>query len=116
MAQPANATPIDTTFPIPAVGASISPLGLPNVGVVYITASTDPATPGVTRFTSAWYCCVFIHWRNISTGAAGTAYLYPLSVEAQTGSGAVVATVTVPTGGLDYPALAFPGAGAWTVP
>ncbi|NMM83117.1 hypothetical protein B2J88_01820 [Rhodococcus sp. SRB_17] len=115
-AQPAAAAPTGTVFPVPVVGASVSPTGLPSVGVMYVTANTDPATPGITQFTGDRYCCVFIHWRNISTGATGIAYLGYPSVEAQTGSGAVVATVTVQTGLSGYPTVMSPGAGAWTVP
>lgn len=116
-AHPAAAAPTDTVFAVPVVGASVSATGLPSVGAMYVTASTDPAIPGVTQFLGDRYCCVFIHWRNISTGAAGTAYLGYPSVEAQTGSGIVVAAVTVPTGPLDYPAVMIqPGSGAWTVP
>ncbi|NMM89144.1 hypothetical protein B2J88_33185 [Rhodococcus sp. SRB_17] len=115
-AQPAAAAPTGTVFPVPVIGASVSPTGLPSVGVMYVTARTDLTTPGITQFTGDRYCCVFIHWRNISTGATGTAYLGYPSVEAQTGSGAVVATITVPTGPAGYPAVMSPGAGAWTVP
>ncbi|OYD60783.1 hypothetical protein [Rhodococcus sp. OK302] len=121
-AQPAVAAPTDTVFPVPLVGASVSATGLPSVCVMYVTASTDLATPGITRFTGGGYCNVFIHWRNISTGAASIAYLGYPSVEAQTGSGIVLATVTVPTGPPDYPAVMVqpgmiqPGGGAWTVP
>lgn len=114
--HPAAAAPTDTVFPIPVMGASVSETGLPSVGVMYVTASTDPATPGVTRFIGDRYCCVFIHWQNISTGTAGIAYLGYPSVEARTGAGAVVATVTVPTGPPGYPTIMSPGAGAWTVP
>lgn len=117
-AQPAAAASTDTVFPIPVVGVGwMEPPGLPTAGSMYLTASTDPATPGVTRFSNDRYCCVFIHWRNISTGEAGTSYLGYPSVETHTGSGAVVATVTVTTGQPGYPALMLlPGAGAWTVP
>ena len=84
---------------------------------MYVTASIDPAMPGNTRFIADGYCCVFVHWRNISTGAAGIAYLGYPSVEAQTGSGIVFAAVTVPTGPLNYPAVMIqPGGGAWTAP
>ncbi len=116
-AQPATATPIDTVFPVPVVGIGVSPPGLPTAGFMYVIATTDPATPGVTRFSDDLHCCGFIHWRNISTGAAGIAYLGYPSVEAQTGSGTVVATVTVPDGLPGYPAMTLlPGAGIWTVP
>lgn len=116
-AQPAAAAPTDTVFPVPVVGASVTATGLPSVGAMHVTASTDPAASGVTRFIADRYCCVFIHWRNISTGAAGIAYLGYPSVEAQTGAGIVVAAVTVPTGPPNYPPVMIqPGGGAWTVP
>ena len=116
-AQPAAAAPIDTVFPVPVVGIGVTPPGLPTGGSMYVIASTDPATPGVTRFSGDLHCCVFIHWRNISTGAAGIAYLGYPSVDARTGSGTVVAAVTVPDGLPGYPALTIlPGAGTWTVP
>lgn len=115
--HPAAAAPTDTAFPVPLVGASGTATGLRSVGAMYVTASTDPAIPGITRFIADRYCCVFVHWRNISTGAAGIAYLGYPSVEAQTGSGIVVAAVTVPTGPPNYPAVMIqPGGGAWTVP
>ncbi len=70
-AQPAAADPTDTVLPIPLAGFGISPPGLPNAGAGFLIASTDPATPGVTRFRPAGiYCCVVINWRNLSTGAA----------------------------------------------
>ncbi|GAA3138510.1 hypothetical protein [Rhodococcus sp. (in: high G+C Gram-positive bacteria)] len=116
-AQPAAAAPTDTVFPVPVVGASVIATGLPFVGAMYVTASTELAMPGITRFIGDRYCCVFIHWQNISTGAAGIAYLGYPSVEAQTGSGIVVAAVTGPTGPPNYPAVMIqPGGGAWTVP
>lgn len=115
-AQPAIAASTNIVFPIPVVGESISTTGLPTVGVMHITASTDQTTPGVTRFTGSFHCCVYIHWRNISTCNTGIASLEYPSVETQTGSGALVAAATVPTGPPGYPAIMGPGAGAWTVP
>ncbi len=115
-AQPAAAVPTDTVLPIPIVGFSITPL--PYAGAGYVVASTDPETPGVTRLKPASrFCCVFIHWGNLSTGAADTVYLDYPSVDARTGSGVVVATVTVPEGPPGYLiATVLPGAGGWTVP
>jgi len=115
-AQPAAAAPTDTVFPIPVAGISVGVTGLPSSGYSYLTATTDPDTPGVTRLGP--YTGVHVHWRNISTGAAGVAYLddrYGTSVV--TGSGTVVASVTIPPDGPGYRILvATPGAGVWTVP
>lgn len=118
VAQPAAAAPTDTVFPIPIAGFGISSPGLPNAGAGYLIAGTDPETPGVTRFRPAGtYCCVLVNWRNLSTGAADTVYLGYPSVDARTGSGIVVATVTAPPPAPGYQLLAmFPGVGVWTVP
>ena len=74
-AHPAAAAPTDTVFPIPvaALGLSVGSSELPRSGYTYVTATTDPDTPGVTRLGP--YIGVHVHWRNISTGAAGVAYL-----------------------------------------
>ncbi|WP_430336195.1 hypothetical protein [Rhodococcus sp. ACT016] len=116
VAQPAAAAPTDTVLPIPVAGISVGVTGLPSSGYFYLTATTDPDTPGVTRLGP--YTGVHVHWRNISTGAAGVAYLdnrYGTSVV--TGSGTVIASVTIPPDGPGYRTLAAtPGAGTWTVP
>ncbi|CAM3241152.1 Tat pathway signal sequence domain protein [Prescottella defluvii] len=115
-AQPATAAPTDTVLPIPVAGISVGVTGLPSSGYFYLTATTDPDTPGVTRLGP--YTGVHVHWRNISTGAAGVVYLdnrYGTSVV--TGSGTVVASITIPPEGPGYRILAATsGAGAWTVP
>ncbi|MFD4292907.1 hypothetical protein ACFWQG_06765 [Rhodococcus sp. NPDC058532] len=111
MAHPAAAAPTDTVFAIPGSGFGVGVTGLPSAGTYYLTATTDTDAPGVTRFGP--YTDVFVHWRNISTGAAGVAYLRD-GAEVETGSGTVVALATLPDG---YGLLAStPGAGAWTVP
>ncbi|MCA1008365.1 hypothetical protein LCL87_21870 [Rhodococcus hoagii] len=116
-AQPAAAAPTDTVFPVPIAAVGFYPPGLPSAGAGHVVAGTDPEMPGVTRFTGHTFCCVFIHWRNLSTGAADTVYLGYPSVDANTGSGFVVATVTAPDGPPGYPAITvLPGAGGWTVP
>lgn len=81
-------------------------------------ASTDTEMTGVTRFKPAGlFCCVVVNWRNLSTGAADSVYLGYPSVDARTGSGIVVATVTALPPASGYLLLAmFPGAGIWTVP
>lgn len=92
-AVPVAATPADTVFPIPLAGVGIVVPGLPTVGAGYLIAGTDTDTPGITRFRPAGtYCCMVIHWRNLSTGAADTVYLGYPSVDAYTGPGVVVAT------------------------
>ncbi|WP_430336224.1 hypothetical protein [Rhodococcus sp. ACT016] len=68
-AQPAVAAPTDTVFPIPVVWVGLGVTNLPSGDIEYVTASTDPATPGVTRFTGAARA---VHWRNLSTGANGS--------------------------------------------
>ncbi|WP_051918502.1 hypothetical protein [Prescottella defluvii] len=63
---------------------------------------------------------VHVHWRNISTGATGVAYLdSPDGTLVETGSGTVVAVATAPGGvdGINYRVWVISsGAGAWTVP
>jgi hypothetical protein len=115
-AQPAAAAPTDTAFPIPVAGLSVGVTGLPSSGYFYLTATTDTDTPGVTRLGP--YTGVHVHWRNISTGAAGVAYLDNRDgTSVETGSGTVVAVATVPPEGPGYRMLvSTPGAGAWTVP
>ncbi|MFC4604585.1 hypothetical protein [Rhodococcus kronopolitis] len=112
-AQPAAAAaPTDTVFPVPVVWIGHTATNLPTGDINYVTASTDPAMPGITRFTGTPYT---VHWRNLSTGAAGTVRVEGPSVEVHTGSGPVVATVT--SGGVAFFALTLlPGGGAWMVP
>lgn len=114
-AQPAAAAPTDTVFPIPVVWVGRGVTNLPGGDIEYITASTDPATPGVTRFTGTPYA---VHWRNLSTGANGSVIVEWPSVEVHTGPGIVVATATpsevmlAAWSGLTLLA----GAGGWVVP
>ncbi|NKS02539.1 hypothetical protein GS894_23910 [Rhodococcus hoagii] len=114
-AQPAAAAPTDTVFPIPVVWVGHGVTNLPAGDIEYITASTDPATPGITRFTGTPYA---VHWRNLSTGANGSVIVEWPSVEVHTGPGIVVATATPSDGMLavwsGWTLLA--GAGGWTVP
>lgn len=114
-AHPAAAAPTDTVFPIPVAGLGVGVTGLLSPGYFYLTATTDTDTPGVTRFGP--YTGVHVHWRNLSSGAAGVAYInnrYGTPVE--TGSGTVAAVVTI-SDAIGYRILAStPGAGAWTVP
>ncbi|MFC9517053.1 hypothetical protein ACFTSD_15080 [Nocardiaceae bacterium NPDC056970] len=116
VAHPAAAAPTDTVLAIPVAGLSVGVTGLPSSGYFYLTATTDPDTPGVTRLGP--YTGVHVHWRNISTGAVGVAYLdNRFGTSIVTGSGTVVASVTIPPVGPGYRIIAAtPGAGAWTVP
>ncbi|RZL73535.1 MAG: hypothetical protein EOP32_36700 [Rhodococcus sp. (in: high G+C Gram-positive bacteria)] len=111
----ATAEPTETVFPIPVAGVGIGVTGLPSAGHFYMTATTDPHTPGVTRVGP--YTGVFVHWRNISTGEGGITYLdNPGGTQVRTGSGTVVATVTVPDRAGTRVIALVPGAGAWSVP
>ncbi len=91
--------------------------------MVYVQATTDPDLPGVTQFNgAAGYCMCVVHWRNLTTGAAGTAgtanYAYGGSHDddglIETGSGVVTAVATA--GGPVSPITFIPGAGVVIVP
>lgn len=116
----ASATPVDTVLPIPVAGLATGPTGLggPLVGQ-HVTAVTDTDQPGITHFRGTeGTCACMIHWRNLTTGAAGTANLWfgfpATGGTATTGSGILVATVT--TSGAGNPITILPGAGLWIVP
>lgn len=122
----AGAASTDTVLPVPIVGLATGPTGLPGPLLAHhVTARTDPAAPGTTAFlgTETPYCLCVVHWRNLTTGAAGvwhsTYALTPSPTHvAQTGSGILVATVTA-GGAPGYPltpATLLPGGGTWTVP
>ncbi|MDI9940348.1 hypothetical protein QM806_33790 [Rhodococcus sp. IEGM 1351] len=114
-APPATAGPTETVFPIPVAGIGVGVTGLPNAGHFYMTATTDSDTPGVTRVGP--YTGVFVHWRNVSTGEGGITYLdNPGGTQVRTGSGTVVAAVTVPDQTGTRVLALVPGAGAWYVP
>ncbi|KAF0957206.1 hypothetical protein [Rhodococcus sp. T7] len=111
----ATAVPTETVFPIPVAGIGVGVTGLLSANHVYMTATTDPDTPGVTRVGP--YTGVFVHWRNISTGEGGITYLdNPGGTQVRTGSGTVVAAVTVPDQAGTRVLAFVPGAGAWYVP
>lgn len=119
VAHPAAAAPTGTVFPIPvaALALSVGSSELPRSGYTYVTATTDPDTPGMTRFGAD--TGVHVHWRNVSTGAAGVAYLGNRDgTLVETGSGTVVAVATVPQpdGIFFLIVVSTPGAGVWTVP
>ncbi|WP_145238558.1 hypothetical protein [Prescottella equi] len=120
-AQPAGAAPTDTGFPIPIAVAGFTPPGFPAAAAGHVVASTDPEMPGVTRFTARALCCFFVHWCNLSTGAADTVFVNHTdagysSADARTGSRPVVATVTASTGSPGYPIVTvLRGTGGWMV-
>lgn len=114
----AAVTPVDTPFPIPAAGLTApDPIWrTPGPAGGWIIARTDPSAPGLTHFVAIGLGCgaCVVHWRNLSTGDVGdaAAYVHP-SVPTVTGSGVLVATVSI-AGASALTIL--PGAGAWTVP
>ena len=114
-APQAAAVPTETVFPIPIAGISVGVTGLLSAGHFYMTATTDPDTPGIAL--AGPYTGVFVHWRNISTGEGGITYLdNPGGTQVRTGSGMVVAAITVPDGPGTRILALLPGAGAWSVP
>lgn len=119
-ASTASARPADTVLPLPVVGIATGPTGLGGPFVAqHLTATTDSDTPGLTWFHGTERACAcMIHWRNLTTGAAGTTNLWfgpsPHGDVVETGTGVLVATVTA--SGAVLPITFVPGAGLWTVP
>ncbi|SCC70231.1 MULTISPECIES: hypothetical protein [Rhodococcus] len=117
----ASAAPVDTVLPIPVAGLATGPTGLggPLVGQ-HVTATTDTERPGITEFRGTeGICACMVHWRNLTTGVAGTSNNFWFGLPATgataiTGSGVLVATVT--TSGAGSPITVLPGAGLWIVP
>lgn len=99
-ASTAAATLTDTVLPVPVVGIATGPTGLGGPFVAqHLTATTDTDTPGLTRFTGTERSCAcMIHWRNLTTGDAGSTNLWfgpsPQGDTVETGAGILVATVT----------------------
>lgn len=116
----AAAIPTDNVLPIPVVGLATGPTGLGGPLVAqHVTVTTAPESPGITRFAGTERpCACAIHWRNVTTGATGTANLWfgpgTSGETAVTGSGTLVATVTA--SGAGWPITILPGAGLWFVP
>lgn len=116
----AAAAPADTVLPVPVVGIATGPTGLGGPLVAqHLTATTDPDMPGLTRFSGTERTCAcMIHWRNLTTGGAGTTNLWfgpaPHGDVVDTGAGILVATVTA--SGAVGPITFLPGAGVWLVP
>ncbi|MFV9455342.1 hypothetical protein ACNJ7E_18100 [Rhodococcus sp. NM-2] len=112
-APTAAAAPIDTVLPGPVVGLT-GP-----VASGHVMVRTDTDSPGITRFLgTGGRCACVVHWRNVSTGASGSADLRsgPGHSRAMvfTGPGVLVATVTA-VGVAGAPITLLPGVGAWTV-
>lgn len=116
----AAGAPVETVLPIPVAGLATGPTGLAGPLVAqHVTATTDTAEPGVTHFRGTeGTCACMIHWRHLTTGAAGTSNLWfglpPADERAVTDSGVLIAAVT--TSGAGGPITALPGAGLWLVP
>ncbi|WP_244461520.1 hypothetical protein [Rhodococcus sp. ZPP] len=81
-----------------------------------------PPHPGAGRgrFRMETGCTGTVHWRNLTTGATGDAEVRasnsqqsPPPAAAATGSGVLVATITL---GIPYSTTFWPGMGMWTVP
>ncbi len=110
----ASAAPVDTVLPIPVAGLATGPTGLggPLVGQ-HVTATTDTERPpGITEFRGTeGICACMVHWRNLTTGVAGTSNNFWFGLPATgataiTGSGVLVATVT--TSGAGSPITVLP--------
>jgi hypothetical protein len=120
----AQAAPSDYQFPLPVAGITADPPFMFATTVHgWLSARTDPATPGVTRFVAGepiWGCYCSVQWRNLTTGATGITDIrlggdrVPLNGYTNTGSGVLVATVGL-TGGAMSTTL-IQSAGMWTVP
>jgi len=116
------AAPVDTVLPVPVAGNTLSFQYATWMGICQgrVIARTDTATPGLTYFRMETGCTGTVHWRNLTTGAAGDAEVRasnspqsPPPAAAATGSGVLVATITL---GIPYSTTFWPGMGMWTVP
>ena len=109
----ATAAPADTALPVPVVGITTLPAGFPSLVYTQVTVRTDPERRGVTEFVG--YCSCTVHWRNMWTGVGGTMVPAVKPTPVVTGSGALVAAMTV-DGRSGVAVTALPGAGTWNVP
>jgi len=109
----ATAAPADTALPVPVVGITTLPTGFPSLVYAQVTVRTDPERRGVTEFVG--YCFCTVHWRNMSTGVGGTVVPAVKPTPVVTGSGTLVAAMTV-DGRSGVAVTALPGAGTWNVP
>ncbi|ANS31845.1 hypothetical protein R1CP_36195 (plasmid) [Rhodococcus opacus] len=117
-----SAAPVDTVLPVPVAGNTLSFQYATWMGICQgrVIARTDTATPGLTYFRMETGCTGTVHWRNLTTGAAGDAEVRasnspqsPPPAAAATGSGVLVATITL---GIPYSTTFWPGMGMWTAP
>ena len=115
VAPVATAAPTDTVLPVPVIGITNLPTGFLSPVYSQVTVRTDPEAPGITEF--AEYCVCTVHWRNLTTGAAGAVSPSRFTGPVLTGSGTVVTVLTV-NGLSDRVGVltALPGAGTWNVP
>ncbi|MFF2113602.1 hypothetical protein [Rhodococcus koreensis] len=109
----ATAAPADTALPVPDVGITTLPTGFPSLVYTQVTVRTDPERRGVTEFVG--YCSCTAQWRNVSTGVGGIMVPAVKPTPVVTGSGALVAAMTV-DGRSGVAVTALPGAGTWNVP
>jgi hypothetical protein len=112
-APAATAAPADTALPVPVVGITTLPTGLPSLVYTQVTVRTDPESRGVTEFVG--YCSCTVHRRNMSTGVGGTVIPAVKPTPVVTGSGTLVAAMTV-DGRSGVAVTALSGAGTWNVP
>ncbi|QSE81187.1 hypothetical protein [Rhodococcus koreensis] len=109
----ATAAPADAALPVPVVGITTLPTGFPSLVYTQVTVRTDPERRGITEFVG--YCSCTVHWRNMSTGVGGTMVPAVKPTPVVTGSGTLVAAMTV-DGRSGVAVTALPGAGTWNVP
>jgi hypothetical protein len=98
---------------VPVVGITTLPTGFPSLVYTQVTVRTDPQRWGITEFVG--YCSCTVHRRHMSTGVGGTVVPAVKPTPVVTGSGTLVAAVTV-DGRSGVAAAALPGAGTWNVP
>lgn len=117
-----SAVPVDTVLPVPVAGNTLSFSYATWMGICQsrLIARTDTATPGLTYFLMESGCFGTVHWRNLTTGAAGDAEVRasnsphsPPPAATATGSGVLVATITL---GIPSSTTFWPGMGMWNVP
>ncbi|TQC44787.1 hypothetical protein EEB14_35540 [Rhodococcus sp. WS4] len=91
------------------------PTGFLSLVYSHVTVRTDPQAPGITEFVGLCFCTV--HWRNLTTGAAATVIPTWMANPVITGSGTLVAALTL--NGLPHipgTVTAILGAGTWNLP
>lgn len=119
-APAASAAPVTAATFTPLLGLAGTSSGSSDVtGPVTedIRVTTDPDEPGVSRFSGSVFCTCQVNWRNLDTGATGSApgggpFIVggPSPYVAVTGPGTIVATAVVSTG-----VTLLPGNATWHV-